>query len=85
MIGITGLRGAKNPLKIMPFYVLSIIGLILVVAAIISNEVLGFHAAHAPTNISVLVLIVVSVLLAHNIRRPGSLREGLRSLRLKNN
>lgn len=69
MIGIFGLRGASSPSKIMPFYVLSVIGLILCVMGIIGNAVLGVLAETAPTTIPGLVLFAVCVLLAHNIKK----------------
>lgn len=70
IIGILGVRGANNPEKIGPFFVIAIIGLVLCALGII------FTLASGVTDISTLssslvqlILLICCVVLANNIRK----------------
>lgn len=70
IVGILGLRGAKNPDKIMSFFVISIIGVIFAALNLIgcftSGQIDGTSVASA---IVQLILMVICVVLANNVRK----------------
>lgn len=66
LIGFLGIRGANDPQKIMPFYVLSIIGAVLGLLGLISNLVQG---SFSPTSLIGLALVIACVVLAYNVKK----------------
>lgn len=66
IIGLLGLRGAKNPHKIGLFFVLCIIGLVLGVVGIVMNVMQG---AFQWTSLVSLVIVAVCTYLAHAIKK----------------
>ncbi|MEG1512083.1 MAG: hypothetical protein RR362_00005, partial [Raoultibacter sp.] len=71
LIGFCGLRGAKNASKIKPFYFFSIVGLLLSAAGIISGLTQGQGITAITSHIVSLLLIIICVLLANNVRHQG--------------
>ena len=69
IIGLLGLRGAKNPRKVGPFFVLSIVGVVLGVV----SAILGIMQGSFPLSqfIGLLVVIVCAVL-AYNIKKQNA-------------
>lgn len=70
VVGILGLRGAKNPAKIMPFFVIAIIGAVFAVINL-AGEIMGLGSDSSSIASAVvqLVLMVVCVVLANNVRK----------------
>ena len=70
VVGLLGLRGAKDPNKIMPFFVIAIIGAVFAVLNLVgclaSGQAGGTDIASAVVQ---LVLMVVCVVLANNVRK----------------
>ena len=70
IVGLLGLRGAKDPNKIMPFFVIAIIGAVFAVLNLIgcftSGQLDGTSIASAVVQ---LALMVVCVILANNVRK----------------
>lgn len=66
IIGLLGLRGAKNPHKIGLFFVLCIIGLVLGIVGIVMNIMQG---AFQWTSLVSVVIVAVCTLLAHSIKK----------------
>lgn len=66
IIGLLGLRGAKNPHKIGLFFVLCIIGLVLGIVGIVMNIMQG---AFQRTSLVSIVIIAVCTFLAHSIKK----------------
>ena len=70
IIGILGVRGANNPEKIGPFFVIAIIGLVLCALGVIFTLSSGVTDLSALSNSLVqLVLLICCVVLAKNIRK----------------
>lgn len=66
IIGLLGKRGAKNPQKIGPFFVLSVIGVILSIA----SAVLGIMQGSFPLSQFVgLLIVILCAVLAFNIKK----------------
>ena len=69
-MGILGLRGAKNPDKIMPFFVIAIIGAVFAVINVISTLMSGqIDGTTLVSNIVQVALMVACVVLANNVRK----------------
>lgn len=70
IVGLLGLRGAKDPNKIMPFFVIAIIGAVFAALNLIgcftSGQLDGTSIASAVVQ---LALMVVCVILANNVRK----------------
>ncbi len=70
VVGLLGLRGAKDPGKIMPFFVIAVIGAVFAVlnlaGCFTSGQIDGASIASAAVQ---LVLMVVCVVLANNVRK----------------
>lgn len=66
IIGLLGLRGAKNPHKIGLFFVLCIIGLVLGIVGIVMNVMQG---AFQWTSLVSVVIVAVCTFLAHSIKK----------------
>lgn len=66
LIGILGVRGANNPAKIMPFFVLSIIGLVFGALSFIMNISQG---SFEPSSLVGLALQIACVVLAFNVKK----------------
>ena len=73
LFGILGLRGANNPSKIGPFFVISIIGLILAIIGVLGSVGLLFASSLGASSIVPygfpLVFMIVCVYLANDIRK----------------
>ena len=65
IIGLLGLRGAKNSHKIGLFFVLCIIGLVLGIVGIVMNVMQG---AFQWTSLVSVVIVAVCTFLAHSIQ-----------------
>lgn len=70
IVGILGLRGAKDPKKIGGFFAIAVIGLILaainLAITLFSGQQLDFATLSAP--IAQLVVMLICVILANNVR-----------------
>lgn len=70
IVGILGLRGAKDPKKIGGFFAIAVIGLILaainLAITLFSGQQLDFAALSAP--IAQIVVMLICVILANNVR-----------------
>lgn len=69
IIGIFGLRGAKDPSKIKPFFVISIIGLILAVLNLLGAITSGADITSVSSNIISVILLALCVYFSNNIRK----------------
>ncbi len=70
IVGILGLRGAKNPDKIMPFFVIAIIGAVFAVINVIGTLMSGqIDGTTLVSNIVQVALMVACVVLANNVRK----------------
>lgn len=70
IVGLLGLRGAKNPEKIMPFFVIAIIGAVFAVVNLIGCFTSGqLDSSNIASAVVQLVLMVVCVVLANNVRK----------------
>lgn len=69
IIGCCGLRGAKDASKIKPFYIFCIIGLVVSLAGVVVGFVQGQGMTAISSNIVSLLLIIICVLLANNVRK----------------
>lgn len=67
IIGILGWRGAKNPAKIGPFFWLCIIGLVFAIVDIVMALMSG--TTIAPASIIEVIIIIICLALADNIRK----------------
>ena len=69
IVGMLGVRGANNPEKIMPFFVISIIAVVFAVFNLIGCFTTGqMDATTIASAVVQLVLMVVCVVLANNVR-----------------
>ncbi|MDO4502843.1 MAG: hypothetical protein Q4D06_06630 [Coriobacteriia bacterium] len=68
IIGILGLRGANDPSKIGPFYVMTIIGMVLTGLGVLSALFSGSDLSTMASNVISLALIVWCFVLARNIK-----------------
>lgn len=70
IVGILGLRGAKDPKRICGFFALAVIGLIIAAInlafTVFASEQLDFATLSAP--IAQLVVMLICVILANNVR-----------------
>lgn len=66
IVGFLGLRGVKDPQKIGPFFVLSIIGAVLGVIGLIGGIAGG---TFTPTSLISLALVIACVILANNVKK----------------
>lgn len=66
LIGILGVRGANNPAKIMPFFVLAIIGLVFGALGLIMNISQG---TFEPSSLVSIALEIACVVLAFNVKK----------------
>ena len=69
IIGILGLRGAKDPSKIGPFFVISIIGLILSAISFIGTVMSGGDVSAIVSGLVSLALLIGCVYFANDIRK----------------
>lgn len=70
IVGMLGVRGANNPEKIMPFFVISIIAVVFAVFNLIGCFTTGqMDATTIASAVVQLVLMVVCVVLANNVRK----------------
>lgn len=69
IIGMLGVRGANNPSKIMPFFVLCIIGVVLNLIGLISEIVQGTFTG---TQLIGFAIIVACLILAYNVRKENA-------------
>ncbi len=70
IIGILGVRGANNPDKIGPFFVIAIIGLVLAAIGVVFPLLTGSaDFSSMPSTLVQLVILIVCVVLANNIRK----------------
>lgn len=69
VIAVLGLRGAKNPSKIGPFFVLSIIGTVWYAIGMIGSLARGMIDINTAVN---LVVVVVCLVLALNIKKQNA-------------
>lgn len=70
LIGIFGLRGAKDPRKIGPFFVFSIIGLVLSILNLIISLTSGvIDLTTIGSNIVSVALLIGCVVLANKVRQ----------------
>ncbi|MEG0147403.1 MAG: hypothetical protein RR666_02965 [Raoultibacter sp.] len=68
VIGIMGRRGAKNPAKIKPFFVICVIGLVLYVMSIIGALTTG-DVASLPNYLVSLVLVIACLFFADKVKK----------------
>lgn len=66
VIGILGKRGAKNPRKIMPFYALSIVGVVLGVINVVASIVQGPFDFFSVVGV---LIVALCVYLARDIKK----------------
>lgn len=70
IIGICGIRGAKDPNKIMPFFVFTIIGLVIAAVGLISYLASGVNdPTTLVSNVVEVVLMAVCVYLANEVKK----------------
>lgn len=70
VVGLLGLRGAKNPDKIMPFFVIAIIGLVFAILNLIGCFTYGqLDVSTIVSTVVQLVLMALCVYLANNVRK----------------
>ena len=70
VVGLLGLRGAKNPDKIMPFFVIAIIGLVFAILNLIGCFTSGqLDVSTIVSTVVQLVLMALCVYLANNVRK----------------
>ena len=70
VVGLLGLRGAKNPDKIMPFFVIAIIGAVFAVLNLIGCFTAGqLDGTSIASAVVQLALMVGCVILANNVRK----------------
>lgn len=73
IVGVLGLRGAKDPNKIMPFYVFAIIGLVFAILNLAMMLFGGaFDATSMTSTVVQLVLMIILVACAHNVSKMRS-------------
>ena len=72
IVGILGMRGAKDPSKIGAFFVICIIGIVLAVLSLISAIGGGSDASSILSNVISLVLIIWCFYLANKIKNEGA-------------
>ena len=70
IVGLLGLRGAKNPDKIMPFFVIAIIGVVFAVLNLAGSFTSGqLDGTSIVSAIVQLALMALCVYLANNVRK----------------
>ena len=69
IIGIFGVRGAKDPHKIKPFFVISIIGLVLALLSLMVSISSGAEISSIVSNVVTVVILGCCVYFSNNIRK----------------